>query len=513
MKQLLTLIFIFSIASLNLVAQLNPCGTPSYRSDWLKAYQKSPESYDTKNGSTLYVPLTIHLVTFDGAPGGAMDRDKLFAALCTLNEDFLETEIQFYIKGDIRILESSEYNDHPDVLTGAEMMFANNVTGTINTYFVDNPAGNCGYNLPYAGIAMNETCSDPDDHTWSHEIGHNLSVQHPFLGWEGGVSHDGSVPHSFASPAPEYVTYDYTYFKDTLILDTLIIDTILVEKVDGSNCHIAGDGFCDTSPDYIANRWDCNEDLESPSILHDPDNVPFRSDASLIMGYADDACSYRFTPEQIDAMRANLLDEKPELLEDNYQVDMLQGNAVTLDYPIHEETVYNELVEFAWDEVEGADYYKVIFYNTNPIFPGQLLPGFSEVVETNVLTVDYFTPDNTYVWEVEAMSNGAFCDVLNSEQFTFHATNVSSTINPDLNNQLVQLSPNATPRGNSVLLEAKENSLRTIEIIDSNGKKVDSYKTTQQNFEFKTQKMTSGLYLIRVVLDDGRSVIKQLAVL
>ena len=85
-------------------------------------------------------------------------------------------------------------------------------------------------------------------------------------------------------PAPEFIlSSSVTWYQDTLVLDTTYIDTVWVEKMDGSNCHYAADGFCDTSPDYIDYRWPCNDNLESNVTQMDPNGETFQSDGSLFM--------------------------------------------------------------------------------------------------------------------------------------------------------------------------------------------------------------------------------------
>ena len=77
------------------------------------------------------------------------------------------------------------------------MMFNKMGTYHQHVHFVSDPAGNCGYNLPYAGVAIAMGCGGPSDHTWAHEV--ITSVQHP--SWDGnGVSHDGSIAHNFSDP-------------------------------------------------------------------------------------------------------------------------------------------------------------------------------------------------------------------------------------------------------------------------------------------------------------------------
>jgi len=147
---------------------------------------------------------------------------------------------------------------------------------------------------------------------------------------------------NYNEPAPEKVTYDYTYFQDTLILDTLIVDTTYVEKIDGSNCTFAADGFCDTKPDYIASRWNCDENSNGFTEQTDPNGEKFYSDGSLFMSYALDNCSNRFTEDQIAAMRANLIDEKPSYLGNENVIDPIPDGEVAVVTPEELEVVSNK---------------------------------------------------------------------------------------------------------------------------------------------------------------------------
>lgn len=397
----------------------HPCGAPPGKSAWLKNYQRNPDAFHRGNDTTLYVPLTIHIVGTDSG-SGFFGLSGLKAAFCKLNESFLAANMQFFIAGDINYLANSAWYAHETVLEGAEMMFANNVDGTLNIYFVSDPAGNCGYNLPYAGIAMRKSCSGSNDNTWAHEIGHALSLPHPFLGWEGGISYDGSVTHNYNNPAPETVTYDYTFFQDTLIEDTLIIDTAFVELTDGSNCHFAADGFCDTAPDYLAQRWFCDGNGESSTIQTDPNGVTFRSDGSLIMGYSDDACQVRFTEAQIAAMRADLFDENPDWISQEPPQAFIASTVTTFIAPQENAEVPFDEVLLDWEPVANAARYIV---QVSP------LPTFgirSEyVVEDTELVLTDLVANRTYYWRITPFNDYHFCAPL-SEVGTFATTEVSS---------------------------------------------------------------------------------------
>lgn len=394
---------------------LRYCGVQMGRSAWLVKYQAAPHAYPKGPDTILYIPLTIHIVGNDNG-AGYYAMNSLIRAMCRLNEDFAQANIQFFIEGEVRYINNSAYYNHETVLEGATMMFAENVPNTLNCYFVNDPAGNCGYNLPYAGIAMRKTCAGPNDHTWAHEIGHALKLPHPFLGWEGGVSWDGSVSHNFSNPAPPRVTYDYTFFKDTLILDTLIIDTAYVELVDGSNCAIAADGFCDTSPDYIAARWTCDGNGLSGTLQHDPNGVGFRSNGSYIMGYANDACQAIFTEEQKDAMRAYLLDQRSNWLYDQTPATPVSDAPAQIVAPAPGDTPPANAVYLAWTAAEGATHYLVEVSR---------LASFSAAVTSEYIAEgpflqlpDALLEERTYFWRVKPFNRYRHCaDYILSSSF------------------------------------------------------------------------------------------------
>lgn len=486
---------------------LNPCGTPPGKSEWLKRYQQNPQAHFRGVDTTLYVPLTIHLVGQDNG-NGYFSHSQLLDALCRLNSDYEQANIQFFIEGDIQYLPNTAWNNHPDVLEGAEMMFLNNVENTINTYFVSDPAGNCGYNLPYAGIAMAKSCSGAADHTWAHEIGHNLSVQHPFLGWEGGVSHDGSVAHNFSDPAPLTVTYDYTYYKDTLIVDTLIIDTALVELVDGSNCTLAADGFCDTSPDYIAGRWTCNGNGQSPQEQTDPAGVKFRSDGSLIMGYSDDACQARFTPEQIAAMRANLYEVKADYLYNQTPLPSVSTAPIAITTPLQDELVQYDAAYLEWEPLENATHY-LVQVSPVPSFTAALADSY--VIADNSITLpEALTIDRNYYWRVRGYNSHSFCNPA-TETSRFRTAEITAVNNiPAVANLMVAPNPAAARQSVALEFEAARPFSATLRLVAATGQLIESQTLAIQagnnRFPIAHYELTPGLYFVWIESEEGRAV-------
>ena len=313
---------------------LHFCGTQEGKVDWLVRYQQNGGHFE-RSGASLFLPIKIHIVG-DSQGQGFYNVHNVLNAFCTLNNDFGLSDIQFFIAGDFNYISNSNFYEHT-FQQGNQMMTQNNFSSVINCYIVADPAGNCGYSNYNRGIALAKGCLSPNDHTWAHEIGHFLSLPHTFYGWEGT---DSDFPYNL--PAPNYVGGE------------------VVEKIDGSNCQYAADGFCDTPPDYLAYRWPCNGDSLSTKSQMDPDSVTFRSDGTLFMSYANDNCSSRFSEEQIDAMHANVNEDRSYLIGQMDELSPIVDVVLNPIVPKKGSTVdFFENVLFEWEPVANADGYIV----------------------------------------------------------------------------------------------------------------------------------------------------------
>lgn len=482
--------------------ELHKCGTPDFRSPWLKEYQQRSNKSAVMNDEVIYVPISLHVVTNNDGTG-AVQENMLMGSLCTLNEDFADANIHFYLADDIRYIADSDFYNHETVLDGAYKMFDYNVENTINCYIVGYAAGNCGYNLPYAGMAVAINCFKPTDHTWAHEMGHQLRLPHPFLGWEGGHGHNGppvgtaESNASFNEPAPEYVTYDYTYFQTELFTDTLIIDTAIVEKIDGSNCHEAADGFCDTAPDYLAFRWECNSNGESVWFQTDPDGTTFRSSGSNIMSYADDACSYEFTPEQILAMRTHIVEEKADYILNQEAPMAIADSTITFQYPVDGISQPFDQIELSWEPVEGADHYWVQVHITQGL-NFRVWEGI--VSEPNAIAVvDPVYAGREAYWSVAPFSNYEHCTRLQGKA-NFYLSDVSNTNDEQLTE--IQLVPSVTMAGSTVRILKDEILSGEYAIYNTNGKLVANNKLEQNQMAIPID-LLNGLYFVQISTSEG----------
>jgi hypothetical protein len=486
MTKYLNLLFFLLISNF-LLAQ-NPtsfCGTDPIKSKWLDDYQKNPEAYPSPENGMLYIPLTVHIVgKNDGT--GYYPPNRVLDALCTLNEDFAESEIRFFLKGELRYIANSNYYTH-NSQAGAQMMNIHNVAATVNCYIVEDPAGNCGYFSWWGdAIALKKSCIGPSDHTWAHEIGHYLSLPHTFYGWEG-------IDHDYSKNAPA------------------MVDGEFVERANGSNCNFAADGFCDTPADYLNYRWACDGNSMSTLEQKDPTGATFKSDGSFFMSYALDNCSNKFSGEQIGAMRANIQFQRPYLLNDQ-SAPVAITSSVEGIYPIDGQEVSPSSVFFEWEPIGNATHY-ILDVSRLANFP---FVTHRILVSGNSVILNGFENFKDYYWRIRPFGKYDFsCNGYDPQVFSFSTNDaVSSTGQAGQNNWTLSIAPNPTTKSQSaqLMLQSPQAGEVFLSIIDLNGKVVRRMRKWldkgEQSWSLSTEGLQAGFYQIGIESEYGRQYIK-----
>ncbi len=463
------------------------CGTKDGKVAWLTEFQANPNVF-SRSVDTLYIPVTIHLVG-TSIGGGYFGVRNLLDAFCTLNQDFEPTNIQFYLEGAINYIPNTTYYNH-NFDTGAEMMVAYNVPNTINCYISSSPGENlCGYSAYNLGVALAMSCIQPDDHTWSHELGHFLSLPHPFYGWEG-------YDHDYSTPAPEQINGN------------------LVERVDGKNCDIAGDGFCDTPPDYLNYRWSCNNVGQSILSQTDPDGVKLKSDGSLIMSYSSDECSYRFSDEQIAAMQANALTDKAEFLYDQTKRFPIYSGPVVPVFPGEGDTISNyKAIPFVWEPMPEATHY-IVEYSINPLFTSAV---FQFTTVGNTWISSSMIKNKTYYWRLRPYNAQYTCEAY-SDIHSFTTGDQLSAIEEDFIDGLsgMTILPNPIRSGDAltIILSSERVMELNTQLITPSGDVVSSMhwqigqgRTIHQ---LELPELPSGFYILKMGNATGQMVRKVL---
>lgn len=455
---------------------------------WLQYYRANRDELAKARGADtawLYVPVTLQ-ITGTNNGGGQFATDFAIEAICNMNAQYEEAKIRFFLMpGDpVRYLNNSKWHQH-DWENGAEMILINNLPNRLNCYVVADPAGVCGYSWLDA-VVMGKNCSGPNNITWAHEAGHHFSLPHPFVGWEGMSNVNYNLP------AP------------------LLTDSgRKVEKLDGTNCYEAGDLFCDTRPDYLNFRWQCNGDKESMIQQTDPNGEKFRSDATLIMGYAADACSSRFTPEQIEAMRFNLQFERSEYLSVAPPADkpLPQGASVQLLSPIDTQVMQFNNSVFRWRSVPNASLY-VLEVSLFPTFAPRFVSRATS--DTSIALVNTLPNNRILYWRVKAFGDWSVCGADGPLQGgVFNTLNLSG-VNNLYEETMAALAPNpvwvGAPARLSLVMD--RNSEALMSVVDASGKIVWTRKTSlfggENTLEIPTMNLAPGFYAVVLDTERGR---------
>lgn len=474
------------------------CGTVG-RSLWLDKYQAGKIPPLAKSLETTYVPIHLTIVGEDNG-GGYADPLTLLNSFAILNADFAKINVQFYIDEDIDYINSSIYYDH-DFEDGRDLLSSFGRSGVFNNFVVGNPAGNCGYYSPSEdAVVLGVNCINGADRTWSHEVGHYLGLPHTFFGWES--IGDISKVDAFDKPAPATLSY--------------VGSTVEVERVDGSNCTEAADGFCDTAPDYLPGRWLCDNLGLYPDSLLDPDSTRFAVSGKNIMSYANDGCVDRFSPEQTTTMitnlggRVGLTDRIPPAF------NAARGEDLDLLAPADRSSVpYSDEVTLVWNAVDQADFY-LVQLNISSNFKGNVFTSFF-TSDTSAVVRDILDPNRRYYWRVRPVNrydvSGSF-----SEPYQFRNGAISTaTIDPQLDAAVV-LSPNPVSGGQVIQLSAANTGtdLLSYQLVDPAGRVIaerSNLRTVGGSFRevIETDRLAAGLYFLRLTLD-GRLVTRKVIV-
>ncbi len=470
MNNQVLVVFFLLLASILGAQSLEYCGTQGIDEEW-EAYIREHQELILRNACEVYVPLTVHVLGDDNG-SGYLSLPSIFGSLETLNKDFESTGIRFFLGGPLNYINNASWYNHSSFNVGSQMMLANNVENTINCYIVDNAAGACGYRA-FTGdaIALAKSCTNINDHTWAHEVGHWLSLPHTFFGWEG-------TDYDDESPTPT------------------TINNRPVEKVDGSNCTSAADRICDTPVDYLSFRWGCNDKNEYPDSLSDPNGVRFAVDGSLFMSYAFDNCQSRFSEGQSEEMCTYLQNWVPEVVSHEEPESAIESSQTKLIYPINSEVVENAVV-LQWEEEGNASFYVVEI----SIFPNAAIPSLRQIVYGTSLDVFGLKSNKKYYWRVRSMNNYSFDYNMVSDIENFLTGELSSTEEFYAENLTVFPNPVAQDEVLNVRLSSQISEEIEIRLTNMEGKafyKKNFFIGSGSNqLELKTSFLPSGIYILQ----------------
>ncbi len=463
------------LSSLSLIAQSNLCGfVPDQafmdRVGYLKTIAAGLDKTEALNDS---LPLAIHLVANDQG-NGRHKITQLFENICTLNEQYADAGIYFWIQWPINYIDNSSYYTHSGS-AGFQMMSTHKRANALNLFFVNDPNGACGY-YSYGPdcIAIAHNCAKDDNTTIAHELGHLLSLPHTFSGWE----------HGNTPTYPELVT-----------------------RGAGANCNTAGDKFCDTDADYIDYRWNC----PYYGTKYDLNGDLYHPDSSFYMSYSKDQCQARFSAQQIQNMRAEKA-FRYAWLDKNFNSPVSNFPDVQLTSSFND-TIYNDKY-FSWDPLPGANAYYVQF-NFQSI-PHYIY--FDSIVETTHINAPVnFNQGTDYFVRVMPLNNSSLCgDLPDGIPFTY--INSPNPLGPNSLQEIENsnLSYELSSRDQQISLHTHTDThIRTeLEIYNTVGQLLSrlpiDIQRGDQSQQLTVPQLSQGLYVARIRL--GQRSISQLFV-
>lgn len=465
------------------------CGTPHHTmSKWAEQYYSHQIAYP-KDDEIINVPLTVHIVGTD-AGEGYTPINTILNAICVLNENFASANIAFYIKGNFRYINRSSFYNQPRSGNGS-FINSQNIPNTLNCYLVNDIEGSV---LGYAGaissnfVVMERAGINTGTNVWTHEIGHALGLFHTFFGWER-IDYDPEM----ATPAT--------------------VSGIPVELLDGSNCAVAGDMFCDTPPDYLSFPWSCNQDRLSSIVQTDPNGETFRSDGKNFMSQAT-TCWSVFSEEQGQAMRANLMTEKSGYLNRDLPLPMIDDVQTIAILPALNETVNVNGVFLQWEAIPDATNY-LVDVSLLPNFSGPLTTTY--LFNTNEAVIPNLLNNRTYFWRVKAFNQNSFCGQYSAAS-RFQTGTVTSIIDPEkIVRTQVDIFPN--PLGHGQPFTTKINTGQTskleLRLLDVRGKLIQTKQQTvsmgENTIIIQPNTTANGVYVLQIILENEQ-IIKRLMI-
>ncbi len=467
------------------------CGTAGDFPSWLAEYLESPHSLKARSADeVIYLPLAVHSVGKTNGEGH-YSTQKIFESICRLNKDFEPYNIQFYLKGAIQKINRDLYYEHDNFGDGFQMMQSFKKSLAINTFITSTaPRDACGYYHTSAdAIVVTKNCMGPSGHTWTHEVGHWLSLPHTFSGWEE-------------------ISYDPT--KETPhFLKVQGRDTIYVENVSGSNCHKAGDRFCDTSPDYLSVGWSCNpSSSESLIVQKDPTGSDFRSDGANFMSYSSDVCQSEFSKQQVDAMKAYIDFSKPFYVNHNPPLNIVPETPVLGNFPTDGDKLHYQSIKLEWQHQTNATHYLIQISR----FSFFAVIDYEFTSDANFINIGDLPVDKKYYWRIMPYNAYDLCSgYTDMGEFSTYDVTAVEEVGGD---NFVEIFPTILTSESSTLnirFEFQEILETRLQLRSLSGQLVLERQLVNPGHErvqISLQDLPSGMYVLLVETPKGRLVKK-----
>jgi Secretion system C-terminal sorting domain len=471
-------------------------------------------------GAKRYIPIKWH-ATAKTDKTGRVQETKILENLCQLNKDYADQDVIFYIKdGDINYIDNDGIWSDPGKAT--TLMNLKKDKSAINMWLCNaatkedpNTLGGVilGYYTPTRDwLVIKNSEVNKSAGTISHELGHYFSLAHPFKGWDGqsfaqlygsngATSNWGQVKELFnyftapgSKTAPDGVTP--------------------VECINGNNCKTAGDGVCDTPPDYnFGFGW--NACTPFPKKFIDPcgdtTNVTKGGDVdeNNFMGYFIGCADSHFSTEQKALMLANYNSNKRAYLKISYTGSTeAVSTAAVLKSPLNKVTLPFNAVSFDWDDVPNASRY---ILQVDDSGTGAFANFSTYIIKGGSSYIASVKPSKSkIIWRVLPYNELGTCldwSTAQKGEFSSNAVTVNTEIE-GLNAWAV--SPNPAERGATLTLtvDAKNAFEANVKIVAMTGQVLQNLGTQSftngvSNLSLDTETLSAGMYIVTMQTKDA----------
>jgi hypothetical protein len=440
-------------------------------------------------GDTLYLPIALHVCANTDGSNMAMGLSDAVMRICEMNTHYKSAKMQFYIK-KLDIIKNTNINSPTSTVNQGTLAASYKTASSINVFIVKLASASgiavCGYYSPTVGSSLDHVivetgCMQSGSTTLSHEVGHFFSLRHTFYGWEGQTT--SSTGNASSTK----------------------------EKVDRTNCTTAGDGLCDTSPDYLFSRWTCDANGRSPALvnfgtiqvkLQDANGATFTANGKNFMSYSNDYCMTEFSADQTAKMKSQiatfssriaLTTQTPAIKDSIYQNISFVAPVNAFDTF----EVYND-VTLRWKKSSNTSAYIIKLCRTFPAGGSCLNTILETMVTDSFLNVTNLATNTNYIISVYPFNGYDLCRN-NKKTIIFHTgETVANVENAQQAAILENPYPNPVASGATITLNIV-NQPESVSLVNANGTviKLDSrLQINDTQLSIDTQALSSGVYYI-----------------
>ncbi len=439
-------------------------------------------------GVTTYIPVKIHLVA-DDEGAGRLSEDDALDMLCILNEEYEDSEIQFYLKdGTFNYIESSLIYYHEDYFSGGIPIWTesneNSDPEAINIFVANEVGSFNSYYISIIDVLYIRKSHVRGKSVLSLPMGHFFSLLKTYSGW-GSFDEfcEGSLDASTCNGG------------------------IQIENQSGNNCDTAGDLICDTPPDYYFTFCPSTTNCEFNGEVYDCEGEQVFPMEQNMMGNYNGCADYEFTQEQSDLMNVDLLSPERAYCNPGILPNLAVVNELAVaTSPINGEVRPYNAVELKWDPVPGATHYLVELDRFDSF---SWMPLRRVVTTNSTFIANYCMPNAQYFWRIRPFNEYSTCESAFGDNFQFETNAIASKVETveGVNHWSVRPNPANSSEAIFVDVEALQAMDATVNMYSVTGQLISSSKQLfsigNNIVELATNNLTTGLYMVSIETKTG----------